>query len=268
MKDSNTKKQIPIYQIDAFAERPFGGNPAAVCPLDEWLDDDVMQSIAVENNLSETAFLVGGNGVYDLRWFTPAYEVDLCGHATLATSHVVFNILEPDCQEIRFSTRSGELIVRRDGERQLMSFPAIENQPIATPEGLADAIGVEIEQTFTSSQDLMVIVDNAESVLNLNPDYEFIETTLRERGLIVTAPGDDCDFVSRFFAPHAGIKEDPVTGSAHCQLVPYWSERLGKKTLLARQISARGGTLYCEDAGGRIMLAGKTIPFLEGTITL
>ena len=260
--------KLPIYQIDAFAEKPFGGNPAAVCPLDEWLDDEQMQSIAIENNLSETAYLVGGDGAYELRWFTPAHEVDLCGHATLASAHVVFNNLEPDCQEVTFSTRSGDLFVRRDGDRLLMSFPAIDNQPVATPEGLAVAIGTEIEQALTSSQDMMVVVSDAGTVRNLNPDYNFIATRIRERGLIVTAPGDDCDFVSRFFAPGGGIDEDPVTGSAHCQLVPYWSARLGKKILLARQLSSRGGTLYCEDAAGRVMLAGRTIAFLEGTITL
>ena len=260
--------KIPIYQIDAFAEKPFAGNPAAICPLDEWLGDDVMQFIAIENNLSETAFLVGGGGSYDLRWFTPAHEVDLCGHAALASAHVVFNSLEPERQEVSFSTRSGELLVKRDGDRLTMSFPTIENQPIATPEGLSQAIGIEIEQTLTSSQDLMAVVDNADTVINLDPDYEFIATKVRERGLIVTAPGDDCDFVSRFFAPQAGIKEDPVTGSAHCQLVPYWAARLGKKNLLAKQVSTRGGTLYCEDASGRVMLSGRTIPFLEGTITL
>ncbi len=260
--------QIPLYQVDAFAEKPFGGNPAAICPLEEWPDDDVMQSIAVENNLSETAFLVGGDGAYDLRWFTPAHEVDLCGHATMASAHVVFNNLEPGRQEVRFSTRSGDLFVSQDGDRLLMSFPAIENQPVATPAGLSEALGTAIEETLTSSQDLIAVVGDAETVKNLDPDYEFIAANVRERGLIITASGDDCDFVSRFFAPQAGIKEDPVTGSAHCQLVPYWSKRLGKKTMIARQVSARGGTLYCEDASGRVMLGGKTIPFLEGTITL
>lgn len=260
--------KLPLYQVDAFAEKPFAGNPAAICPLDDWLDDDVMQSIAIENNLSETAFLVGGNGAYDLRWFTPAQEVDLCGHATMASAHVVLNTLEPDCDEVRFSTRSGDLFVRRDGEKLLMDFPAIASQPVATPEGLAEALGAEIEQTFTSSQDMMAVFADAETIRNLKPASDFLKVEIRERALIVTAPGDDCDFVSRFFAPKEGIREDPVTGSAHCQLVPYWSKRLGKKTLLARQLSARGGTLYCEDADSRVMLAGRTVPFLEGMITI
>jgi PhzF family phenazine biosynthesis protein len=260
--------KIPLYQIDAFAERPFAGNPAAVCPLGSWLGDDVMQSIAIENNLSETAFLVGGGGAYDLRWFTPAHEVDLCGHATLASAHVVFNTLEPDSQEVRFSTRSGDLFVKRDGARLLMNFPAVESQPAESVAGLAEALGVEIEQTLTSPQYQMIVLASPDMVRNLEPDFSFIAANVQDGELIVTAPGDDCDFVSRFFAPAAGIDEDPVTGSAHCQLVPYWSERLAKKTLLARQVSGRGGTLYCEDAGDRVMLAGSTISFLEGTITL
>ncbi len=260
--------KLPIYQVDAFAEKPFGGNPAAICPLDEWLSDEMMQSIAIENNLSETAFLVGGEGAYDLRWFTPAHEVNLCGHATMATAHVVFNNLEPGSRDVRFSTRSGEFFVKQDGDKLFMSFPSIENQPTVAPEGLVDALGVQIEETMTSSQDLMTVVTHADGVVNLDPDYDFIARNVRERGLIVTAPGDDCDFVSRFFAPQAGIKEDPVTGSAHCQLVPYWSKRLGKTKLLARQVSARGGTLYCENASDRVLLGGKTIPFLEGTITI
>ncbi len=260
--------KLPIYQVDAFAEKPFGGNPAAICPLDEWLSDEMMQSIAIENNLSETAFLVGGEGAYDLRWFTPAHEVNLCGHATMATAHVVFNNLEPGSRDVRFSTRSGEFFVKQDGDKLFMSFPSIENQPTVASEGLLDALGVQIEETMTSSQDLMTVVTHADGVVNLDPDYDFIARNVRERGLIVTAPGDDCDFVSRFFAPQAGIKEDPVTGSAHCQLVPYWSKRLGKTKLLARQVSARGGTLYCENASDRVLLGGKTIPFLEGTITI
>ena len=186
----------------------------------------------------------------------------------MATAHVVFNNLEPGSRDVRFSTRSGEFFVKQDGDKLFMSFPSIENQPTVASEGLLDALGVQIEETMTSSQDLMTVVTHADGVINLDPDYDFIARNVRERGLIVTAPGDDCDFVSRFFAPQAGIKEDPVTGSAHCQLVPYWSKRLGKTKLLARQVSARGGTLYCENASDRVLLGGKTIPFLEGTITI
>ena len=263
--------QIPLYQVDAFADRPFTGNPAAICPLDAWLDDGVMQSIALENNLSETAFLVGGDGVYDLRWFTPVNEVNLCGHATLASAYVVFTTLEPDCTDVRFSTRSGDLMVRRDGDRLTMSFPAIENQPIATPAGLADAIGAEIEQALTSHQDMIALVANAETVRTLQPDFSCIAKNVSERGLIVTAPGnenDDFDFVSRFFAPAAGIDEDSVTGSAHCQLAPYWAGRLGKETFIARQLSPRGGTVYCRLDGDRVMLSGTAIPYLQGTISI
>ncbi len=263
--------ELPLYQIDAFAERPFTGNPAAICPLDDWLGDDVMQSIAMENNLSETAFLVGGEGVYELRWFTPVHEVNLCGHATLASAHVVFNTLEPGCADVRFSTRSGDLFVTREGDHLRMNFPAIDNQPVATPEGLADALGFEIEQTLTSIQDMIAVVADAESVVNMEPDFAFIAAHVQDRGLIVTALGDRAsgyDFVSRFFAPAAGIDEDPVTGSAHCQLVPYWADRLGKTTFVARQMSARGGIVHCDLEGERVNLAGKAIPYLRGTISI
>ncbi len=260
--------ELPLYQVDAFANGPFSGNPAAICPLTAWLDDDIMQSIAIENNLSETAFLVGGHGAYDLRWFTPAHEVDLCGHATLASAYTVFNQLEPECRNVCFSTRSGDLFVTRDGDLLTMNFPVIDNQPIPTPDGLAAAIGADISQTLTSQQDMIAVVGDAETVRTLDPDYDFIAAQVKERGLIVTAPGDDCDFVSRFFAPAAGIKEDPVTGSAHCQLVPYWAKVLGKETLLARQLSARGGTVHCGLEGDRVMLSGKAIPYLQGTISI
>ena len=262
---------LPLYQIDAFADGPFTGNPAAVCPLQSWLDDNIMQSIAMENNLAETAFLVGGDGAYGLRWFTPTQEMDLCGHATLASAHVVMNMLEPDCQEVRFSTRSGDLFVNRDEERLRMSFPVIENQPVPTPDGLAAALGMAVEQTLTSNQDLMAVVSDADAVRKMEPDVDFIATRISERGLIITAPGEagsGIDFVSRFFAPEAGIVEDPVTGSAHCQLVPFWSARLGKEALVARQLSARGGTLYCGLDGDRVMLSGKTTPYLHGTISI
>lgn len=259
--------KIPLYQIDAFAEKPFSGNPAAVCPLDGWLSDEIMQSIALENNLSETAFLVGGGGVYDLRWFTPGCEVDLCGHATLASAYVVFNSLEPDCQEVRFSTRSGDLFVVRDGEDLSMRFPVLPVQPCPVPDGLAQALGVDIEEAF-DADDMMVTVRDADTVRGIIPDFEFIATRLTRRGLIVTARGGDCDFVSRFFGPAVDIPEDPVTGSAHCISAPYWADKLGKTKLLARQLSKRGGTLTCEIDGDRVILTGRAIPFMEGTITL
>lgn len=258
---------IPVYQIDAFATGPFTGNPAAVCPLSDWLADDVLQSIAMENNLSETAYLVGGAGAYQLRWFTPGCEVDLCGHATLASAYVVFNTLEPDCREVRFSTRSGELVVTRDGDNLVMSFPVLPTTVCPVPEGLPAALGVDILEAH-DSHDLMVVVKDAASVRSLDPDFEFIATQLDWRGVIVTAPGDDCDFVSRFFGPKVGIPEDPVTGSAHCISAPYWAEKLGKSKLLARQLSRRGGSLTCEVDGDRVILTGKAIPFMEGTINL
>lgn len=259
--------KIPLYHVDAFAERPFTGNPAAVCPLEEWLEDDVMLSIAMENNLSETAFLVGGECSYDLRWFTPGCEVDLCGHATLASAYVVFNNLEPDCTEVRFSTRSGDLFVNRNGDNLTMSFPALTATPCDIPDGLANALGVDISEAHDSHY-LMVLVKDVDTVRALEPDFEFIGTKIDWRGVLVTAPGEDCDFVSRFFGPAVGINEDPVTGSAHCISAPYWAKKLGKNKLLARQLSKRGGTLTCEVDGDRVFLTGKAIPYLEGEITL
>jgi len=259
---------ISLFQLDAFAEGPFGGNPAAVCPLEEWLEDHVMQAIAMENNLSETAFIVGSNGAYNLRWFTPAVEVDLCGHATLASAHVVLEILEPDAGKVIFETRSGRLTVNRDGDQLSMDFPSQPGKPCDELPGLADALGAKIIDSV-SSVDLLVRVENAETVRNLVPDIRFIQENVQQRGLIVTAKGDDdCDFVSRFFAPAAGIDEDPVTGSAHCVSVPYWSGLLDKKELVARQVSSRGGLLTCEDRGNRVILKGRTILFLKGEITI
>ncbi|MBC8269995.1 MAG: PhzF family phenazine biosynthesis protein [Rhodospirillaceae bacterium] len=259
--------KIPLYQIDAFAERPFAGNPAAVCPLDHWLEETILQSIAMENNLSETAFLVGGGGAYELRWFTPACEVDLCGHATLASAYVVFNNLEPDCQKVRFLTRSGDLFVERHGDDLSMSFPALPGEACPVPDGLSEAIGADIQEAI-DADDLMVIVKDEASVQSLDPDMMFIATKLSHRGLIVSAPGENCDFVSRFFGPAVGIPEDPVTGSAHCISAPYWGNRLGKTKLQARQISKRGGTLTCELDGDRVILTGPAIPYLEGMITI
>lgn len=259
--------KIPIYQIDAFADAPFTGNPAAVCPLGSWPGDDLLQSIALENNLSETAFLVGGEGRYQLRWFTPACEVDLCGHATLASAHVVFNRLDPSLREVRFSSRSGDLAVRRDGDNLSMRFPLLPCTPCPVPDGLEGALGVEVEEAF-DAEDMMVTVRDAETLRRIEPDFDFIANRLSRRGLIVTAAGDDCDFVSRYFGPAVGIPEDPVTGSAHCISAPYWARRLGKEHLLARQLSKRGGTLTCGIDGDRVILGGRAILFLEGTIVL
>ena len=256
---------LPIYQIDAFTDRVFGGNPAAVCPLEEWLSDEVMQAIALENNLSETAFFVArnGGGEYDLRWFTPATEVDLCGHATLASAHLVLHSLAPDLESVRFHTASGPLEVSRDGELLVMDFPARPPKPRDVPEGFAEAIGRAPSEMWSATKN-MAVFETAAQVRGLGPDLDYI-ARLDLDGLICTAPGDDCDFVSRYFAPHVGIPEDPVTGSAHCTLIPYWAQRLGKDKLHARQISARGGELFCENAGGRVKIAGRAALYMEGT---
>lgn len=266
--------KLPIYQIDAFASAVFSGNPAAVCPLERWLPDATMQSIAAENNLAETAFFVArrpGAGAtaasgadYDLRWFTPETEIDLCGHATLASAHVVFTVLEPGRERVTFHSRSGPLTVRRDGERLAMDFPSRPPVRREAPAGLAEAIGVTPAEVW-SSRDLMAVLESEQAVRAVTPSFDRIRA-LDVCGLIVTAPGREVDFVSRFFAPSQGIPEDPVTGSAHCTLVPYWAKRLGKKQLHARQISARGGELHCEDRGERVSIAGRAVRYLQGVI--
>jgi len=256
---------VPIYQVDAFTSRLFGGNPAAVCLLDAWPDAEVMQDVAAENNLSETAFLVQSDAGYDLRWFTPKIEVDLCGHATLAAGYVVLNILNPEIGSISFDTLSGRLIVKRDGELLSMDFPSRAPQPVATADALSDALGAPPTEVHLA-RDFLALFDDEASVRALSPDFVKLSAIEEALGIIVTAKGDDVDFVSRFFAPNAGVNEDPVTGSAHCTLVPFWSERLGKKKLQARQISERGGELQCEDHGDRVTISGQCKLYLSGTI--
>jgi PhzF family phenazine biosynthesis protein len=259
--------QIPIYQIDAFADRPFAGNPAAVCPLDAWLPDVVLQAIALENNLSETAFLVPlAGGGYHLRWFTPTVEVPLCGHATLASAHLLLNRLGAAGDSVAFETRSGRLEVRRDGGRLAMDLPADPPRPVAAPEGLAAALGTAPREVLKGRYWLARLSDEA-AVRICRPDIGAV-TRLDPGNLIVTAPGKDVDFVSRFFAPAAGVPEDPVTGSAHCLLTPYWAARLGKTRLTARQLSARGGDLVCELKGERVVLSGACAFYMEGRIEL
>jgi PhzF family phenazine biosynthesis protein len=256
--------KIPIYQVDAFTSRLFAGNPAAVCPLEAWLDDAALQAIAAENNLSETAFFVRRSARFHLRWFTPAVEVDLCGHATLATAFVILNHLSPERDSVAFDTQSGELIVRRDGDLLAMDFPARPPQPVRPHERLVDALGTQPDQVL-ASRDYLVVYHDQEQVRTLQPDMDLV-AGLDRCAVIVTAPGRDCDFVSRFFAPAQGVAEDPVTGSAHCTLVPYWSKRLRKTRLHARQISARGGELFCEDMGERVKIAGHAVLYLKGEI--
>jgi PhzF family phenazine biosynthesis protein len=257
--------RIPMYQIDAFADRPFAGNPAAVCLLEAWLPDETMQAIGAENNLSETAFLVPEGEGYRLRWFTPKVEVDLCGHATLASAYVVFNHLQPDWKRVVFHALSGRLEVARNGDLLMMDFPSRPPRLCDVPEDLVTALRIEPDAVLLAHE-YMAVYPDERTVRSLHPDMPRLAAVTKEFGVIVTAPGDDCDFVSRFFAPAVGIPEDPVTGSAHCALTPYWAERLGKKKLHARQVSARGGELWCEDRGDRVAIAGRAVPYLEGTI--
>ncbi|MBM3746206.1 MAG: PhzF family phenazine biosynthesis protein [Acidobacteria bacterium] len=259
-------RRIPLYQIDAFAGRLFAGNPAAVCPLEEWLSDEVMQAIGAENNLSETAFLVRRGEGYDLRWFTPEVEVDLCGHATLASAFVVFQYLEPERSEVRFQTRSGQLVVRREDDLLVMDFPSREPARCAMNPALAEALGAAPVELW-ESRDYMALYETEEQVRGLRPNMNAL-ARVGHFAVIVTAPGREADFVSRFFAPAGGIAEDPVTGSAHCTLVPYWARRLGKTRLHARQVSARGGELCCEHRGERVTIAGRAVRYLEGAIFL
>jgi PhzF family phenazine biosynthesis protein len=259
--------RIPIYQVDAFAEAPFRGNPAAVCPLPEWLDDATLQAIATENKLAATAFVVGKGGRYDIRWMTTVSEVDLCGHATLAAAFVLFDGPEKGRDEVVFGSRSGPLTVRRQGDRLALDFPSRPPERIDTPPDLARALGNPPREMWKAVRDHVAVYDTEDAVASLAPDMEALRR-VEHFAVIATAPGRQVDFVSRFFAPRLGIPEDPVTGSAHCTLVPYWSKRLGKAHLQARQISRRGGDLVCEDRGDRVTLSGHAVLFLEGTILL
>jgi PhzF family phenazine biosynthesis protein len=269
--------QVRLFQIDAFAERVFRGNPAAVVPLDAWPPDDLLQAVAAENNLSETAFLVRQGGDWAIRWFTPAVEVDLCGHATLASAWVVFHRLEPARRAVTFHSRSGPLLVERgEGGWISMRLPRHPGKPCDPPPALIRALGRAPRETLVT-HNYLAVLDAEADVRALVPDLGEVQR-LGDRGLIATAPADAArsgaagapDFVSRYFVPQAGIPEDPVTGSAHCTLVPYWAARLGKPALLAWQVSRRGGVLACQDRPdeGAVRVAGQAVPFLEGTATL
>jgi len=256
--------KLPIYQIDAFASRPFEGNPAAVCPLDAWLPDALMQAIAAENNLSETAFFVPEEEGFRIRWFTPTTEVDLCGHATLASAHVLFHALGYERETIRFQSRSGPLTVARDGELLVLDFPAQPPVPCDTPAEIEAAFGIKPVECL-KSEDWLVVFDHEEQVHTASPHLDQLRK-LDGRGVIITAPSKQYDFVSRFFAPNYGIDEDPVTGSSFTQLAPYWADCLGKTELLARQVSQRGGEVGCELKGDRVVIAGRAVQFLKGEI--
>jgi PhzF family phenazine biosynthesis protein len=258
--------KIPLYQVDAFTGRLFGGNPAAVCPLEDWLDDELLQSIAFENNLSATAYLVPNSDGFHLRWFTPEMEVDLCGHATVASAYVLMNNLEPSRTEVRFRTKSGDLLVTRRDELYTLDFPARPAAPCEVPDELLEALGRKPQEVW-SAKAYMAVYESEDEILDLRPNMQML-AALDKYATIVTAPGTTADFVSRFFAPAAGIPEDPVTGSAHCTLIPYWSDCLGKQTLLAHQVSKRGGELLCQDLGDRVKMSGRAVLFAEGVIHL
>lgn len=257
--------KIPLYQVDAFTNKRFSGNPAAICPLEKWLPDSTLQSIAAENNLSETAFFVEEESGLRIRWFTPNKEVKLCGHATLAAAYVIFK-LDIAHSEIRFNSKSGPLKVTKENDRLTLDFPAEPAIPCETPPGMTEALGLEPKCCF-KSEDYLVILQDEETVSQLQPDFRKLQE-IDTRGIIVSAPGKDVDFVSRFFAPKFGIDEDPVTGSAHCMLTPYWANELNKTQLSARQISKRQGELTCELKADRVLISGDAILYLEGTIEI
>lgn len=258
---------LALYQVDAFASGVFKGNPAAVVPLDEWLADETLQAIAAENNLAETAYFIPKGDGWHLRWFTPEFEMDLCGHATLASAWVIANVLQPGRERMSFETRSGELVVERDGYLLRMDFPARPPGPVDSKDAVAAALGGKPVEIL-ASRDYFVVYETAAEVEALQPNMQKL-MDIDRFGFIATAKGDPgCDFVSRFFAPKAGIPEDPVTGSAHCSLIPYWAEKLNKHELFARQVSRRGGDLWCQFKGDRVGIAGRCVPYLRGTISV
>lgn len=259
--------KLPLYQVDAFTDRLFGGNPAAIVPLDEWLPDETLQSIAAENNLAETAYFVKRENAYHLRWFTPAIEVDLCGHATLASAWVLFEKLGYAGTRIDFDSRSGRLSVTRKDGVLWLDFPALKIDSVTPHPVLIDAMGAKPTEIF-GGMDYLLIYESEDDIAALKPDMTKLRQVNDRRGIIATAPGKNVDFVSRFFAPAAGIDEDPVTGSAHSALIPLWASRLGKTKMLAHQISSRGGELFCELAGDRVKIGGRAAFYLEGTIYL
>ena len=258
--------KLKLYQIDAFTDKLFAGNPAAVVPLKKWLPDELMQKLAMENNLAETVFFVPSNtkeADYDIRWFTPSLEINLCGHATLASAYVIFNILEAQKRSVIFSSKSGLLTVKKKKDELRMDFPSWKPEMITDyPPGLKEVLGVNEIVAVYRYRDLLIELNKEEDVVNAKPDF----TALKKMGekVIITAPGKSVDFVSRFFAPIAGIDEDPVTGSAHSQLIPFWSEKLGKTMLYAKQLSDRGGDIYCEQNGDRVTMGGKCVFYMKG----
>ncbi len=260
--------KIPIYQIDAFTDKQFSGNPAAVCPLKSWPESELLQAIAAENNLSETAFFVEKQEHFELRWFTPVIEVNLCGHATLASSYVIFNELDTKKRQIQFKTKSGILPVKKETEFLVMNFPTFTAEACPVTESLVSGLGKKpLEAYRSASMDYLVVFESEKDIRNLQPDFEILKS-LDLPGMIVTAKGTNVDFVSRVFAPKEGINEDPVTGAAHSTLAPFWAQRLGKNTLHAYQLSKRGGNLYCEIEGDRVLIRGQAVKYMDGMIYL
>jgi PhzF family phenazine biosynthesis protein len=259
---------IPYYQVDAFSSKIFGGNPAGVCFMESWPVDEALQNIAAENNLSETAFLVQrSKGRYDLRWFTPTVEIDLCGHATLASAFIIFSFVDSALSSVEFETAGGLLTVSKSGELLSMNFPARKPVPVEAYPILKQALGIEPLE-YLKSRDLLAVFRDESAIRDMNPDFDGLRQIRDAFAVIVTAPGQRADFVSRFFAPNAGVPEDPVTGSAHCTLIPYWADRLKKNELHAFQLSKRGGELFCENAGDRVRISGNAVLYAKGELHL
>ncbi|MCP4178525.1 MAG: PhzF family phenazine biosynthesis protein [bacterium] len=259
--------KIQFYQLDAFTtSKSFSGNPAGVCILDEWLQDEILQNIAMENNLSETAFIVEKSDHYELRWFTPKVEVDLCGHATLATAYLILEYLKPDMDSVKFKYNDGDLSAKKLGDMVEINFPARPPENCKTPELLIEAIGKWPREIY-QSRDYVLVYDSEEDIISMQPNMSLL-SQVDCFGVIITAKGEKCDFVSRYFAPGCGVPEDPVTGSAHSNLIPYWSGKLNKKKLHAMQLSKRGGEIHCTDKGNRVLMAGKCTLFMKGEIEL
>ncbi|MBF0432545.1 MAG: PhzF family phenazine biosynthesis protein [Fibrobacteria bacterium] len=256
--------KIPFYQIDTFTDEMFKGNAAGVCPLEQWISDKLMLKISAENNLSETAFFVKENHTYHIRWFTPTTEVDLCGHATLASAYVLFNHLEYAHNKVIFASKSGTLTIKRQNDLLQLDFPSQPPTPSKKPAFLFEGLGKN-PQEILRAVDYIVIYKDESDIVSLNPDFNILNK-IETRGICVTAPGKNSDFVSRFFAPRYGINEDPVTGSTHCALIPYWAKKLNKNKLKAKQLSKRGGTLYCELNNDRVLISGKATTYLIGEL--
>jgi len=260
--------QLPIFQVDAFTDKVFGGNPAAVCPLEHWLSDNDMQRIAMENSVAETAFFVPSDDGFEIRWFTPEIEMDLCGHATLAAAHVIARHLNSPLRSLKFHSKSGVLTVAIEENLLTLNFPSRKPEPCDVPQIILDAIQAAPVEVL-KSRDYVLVFENEEIIRHMQPNQSMLnQINLDPGGIVVTAQGNEVDFVSRFFTPQASIFEDPVTGSAHCSLIPYWSKKLGKESMLALQLSPRGGKLICKDIGERVLISGEAVTYLEGYITI